>query len=69
VKEEGKDDDLLERLRGDPAFAKVDIRGAVDPKRFIGRAPQQVDEFIKEYVTPIRRRYRKVLTQESELSV
>jgi len=69
VKMEGKDNDLLDRLRSDLAFAKVDIRGAVDPKRFIGRAPQQVDEFVKEYVTPIRRRYRKVLTQESELFV
>jgi adenylosuccinate lyase len=66
---EGKDNDLLERLRDDPAFARVNIKGAVEPKRFIGRAPQQVDEFIKEYITPIRRRYRKTLAHESELCV
>jgi adenylosuccinate lyase len=69
VKMEGKDNDLLERLRDDPAFARVNIKGAVEPKRFIGRAPQQVDEFIKEYITPIRRRYRKTLAHESELCV
>ena len=61
--------DLLDRLKGDPAFAKVDLEAAADPKRFIGRAPQQVDEFLKTYVTPIRRRYRSVLSSKSELSV
>ncbi len=69
VKLEGQDNDLLDRLRRDPAFAKVDLRGVTNPKGFIGRAPQQVDEFVKEYVTPIRRRYRRVPTRESELSV
>ena len=69
VKLEGKDNDLLERLRGDPAFAAVNLKDVTNPRRFVGRAPQQVDEFIKTYVTPIRRRYRAVLTRESELSV
>ena len=69
MKQEGRGNDLLERLQGDPAFANVNIKDAVDPKRFIGRSPQQVDEFVKAYVTPIRRRYRKVLSRESELVV
>ncbi len=69
VKHEGKDNDLLERLRADQAFAGINLRDVTNPKRYIGRAPQQVDEFIKEFVTPIRRRYRKVLSRESELSV
>ncbi len=69
VKQEGKNNDLLERLRADPAFAGVDMKSVTDPKRYIGRSPQQVDEFIKEYVTPIRRRYRKTLSRDSELSV
>jgi adenylosuccinate lyase len=69
VKADGKDNDLLERLAADPAFAGVNIKEAVAPKRFIGRSPQQVDEFIKAYVTPIRRRYRAALNRESELSV
>ncbi|MHC4697139.1 MAG: adenylosuccinate lyase [Planctomycetota bacterium] len=69
VKHEGKDNDLLERLRGDDAFAGVNLRDVTNPKHYIGRSAQQVDEFVRAYVTPIRRRYRKVLSRESELSV
>lgn len=69
VKMEGKDNNLLERLENDPAFAAVNIKQVTDPKRFVGRAPQQVDEFVKTYVTPIRRRYREVLATKSDLSV
>jgi len=69
VKLEGKDNDLLERLRADSAFVKVNLREVTSPKRYVGRAPQQVDEFVKAYVTPIRRRYRLVLARETELSV
>jgi adenylosuccinate lyase len=57
VKEHGGPNDLLERLKGDPAFAGVDLAQATDPKRFVGRAPQQVDEFVREVVEPIRARY------------
>jgi adenylosuccinate lyase len=57
VKQEGKPNDLLARLAGDPAFAKVDVNAAMDPAQFIGRAPQQVDEFLAHVVAPIRQRY------------
>ncbi len=69
VKNEGKPNDLLQRLEGDPAFQGVNIKAATDPKQFVGRSPQQVDEFIKDYVTPIRRRYRAALSRDSALSV
>ncbi len=69
VKMEGKGNILLDRLRNDPAFSGVELKTATDPKRFIGRSPKQVDEFVRGFVTPIRRRYRKVLAQTSELSV
>jgi len=69
VKMEGKDNDLLDRLRGDSAFDSVDINKVMNPKAFTGRASQQVDEFIKEHVAPIRRRYKKVLGKTNELSV
>ncbi len=69
IKIEGKDNDLLKRIANDPIFDKVNLKQATDPKSFIGRAPQQVDEFIKEHVTPIRRRYRKVLSRDTALSV
>ena len=66
---EGAENDLMERLAGDPAFAGVKLDRVLDPKRYIGRAPQQVDEFVAKYVAPIRRRYRGVLERRVELSV
>jgi adenylosuccinate lyase len=69
VKEFGKRNDLIDRLKADDAFAKVDFKNVLDPKAYVGRAPQQVDEFIKNIVTPIRRKYRKVLNRKVELKV
>jgi adenylosuccinate lyase len=57
VKQEGKSNDLLDRLAKDPAFAKVNVTAALAPSQFVGRAPEQVVEFIAEVVEPIRRRY------------
>ena len=57
VKLEGRDNDLLERLMADPAFAAVDFATALDSSQFVGRAPQQVDEFLAEVVEPLRRKY------------
>ncbi|MBN1344927.1 MAG: adenylosuccinate lyase [Phycisphaerae bacterium] len=69
VKMHGKPNDLIERLQADPAFANIPIKKLLDPKAFIGRAPQQVDAFLKDYVAPIRRRYRKALGGKVELKV
>lgn len=69
VKSEGAANDLLERLRAEPAFALVDISAVLDPKLYVGRAPQQVDRFIEEVVAPIRTRYAAALQQEVELKV
>lgn len=54
VKQEGADNDLLERLVADPLFASVkdDLDSLCDPVRFVGRAPQQVAEFLDEVVRP-----------------
>src|SRR5690606_21843260 len=69
VKAEGAANDLLDRLRGDAAFKRVDIDAAMDPSQFIGRAPEQVDHFIAEIVEPIRRRYGDALAYEPTLKV
>jgi adenylosuccinate lyase len=66
VKEQGLANDLIERLKGDAAFAKVDLGSALDAKRFVGRAPEQVDQFIAEIVTPIRQRYQSTLGLAAE---
>jgi len=53
VKQEGGENDLLDRLKADPRFAAVDIDAELEPARFIGRAPEQVDAFLAEHVEPI----------------
>jgi adenylosuccinate lyase len=65
----GRANDLIDRLRADNAFTAVPLDAVLDPPRFIGRAPQQVDRFIAEVVEPIRRRYRDSLTAPAELKV
>ncbi len=54
VKELGRDNDLVERLRNDPRFAPVhpDLDALLDPSAYVGRAPQQVREYLDEDVGP-----------------
>ncbi len=54
MKDEGAEADLLERIAGDDAFAMTldDLREIADPTRFVGRAPEQVDRFLAEWVQP-----------------
>jgi len=55
VKEEGRDNDLLKRLAADPLFAavKAELPELVEPRRFVGRAPEQVVEFLRDCIDPI----------------
>ena len=69
IKKFGKGNDLIDRLKADPAFRKVDFKSVLNPKNYVGRAPQQVDEFIRDIVTPIRRKYRRYLNKKVELKV
>jgi adenylosuccinate lyase len=63
--------ELLDRLKAEPAFGKVDfaafaVQGA---KEFVGRSPEQVTEFLAETVQAIRERYAGVLGMKAELHV
>ena len=69
VKTEGKPNDLLERLKTDPAFQSINLTQVMNPRQFTGRAPEQVDAFVAKVVEPIRARYREVLGQRVELKV
>ena len=55
VLERGKKNDFLERLAEDPIFSGVvkDLPALTDPMRFIGRAVEQVDEFLAEHIEPL----------------
>jgi adenylosuccinate lyase len=60
---------LFDRLRADPAFASVDLASVSDPARFVGRAPEQVDEFLTDVIAPIRVRHPEALGQAAQVSV
>ena len=70
VKLKGKPNDLIERLQREPSLAQVDLKSVMKAEKYIGRAPQQVDEFLREVVAPLKRKlgkYAKV--QDVELKV
>jgi adenylosuccinate lyase len=69
LKAGGSTNDLLERLRSDPAFASVDFASVLDQGNFVGRAPQQVEEWIAQEIVPVRQRYGYLLNQGSALDV
>jgi adenylosuccinate lyase len=69
VKKFGRPNDLINRLKADISFNKINFEKVLNPGKYIGRAPQQVDEFIRDVVTPIRRKYRKELNRKVELEV
>ncbi len=71
VKEEGGKNDLLDRIAADPAFGvtRAELGRAVRPERFVGRAPQQTEEFLKEKVRPVLEKYRSVAEEKPEISV
>ncbi len=69
VKQRGLANDLMQRLANDEAFQSVDLAEMVDPARFVGRAPEQVDEFLAEVVDPILTRHPQRLAGEAEITV
>ena len=69
VKLEGGENDLLARLKADKAFAKVDIDAELDPARFVGRAPEQVEEFLSSEVRPLLKARRAEISREADIEV
>jgi adenylosuccinate lyase len=69
VKLEGKPNDLLERLAADEAFSQIDLDAALEPAQFVGRAPEQVDEFVRSVVQPLRKRYPEAALTAAEVNV
>ncbi|MBO4323045.1 MAG: adenylosuccinate lyase, partial [Clostridia bacterium] len=55
VKERGEDNNLIDLIRKDEFFKKykIDLKGTLDAKKYIGRAAEQTEEFIKENILPI----------------
>ncbi|TIA90337.1 hypothetical protein E3P99_01632 [Wallemia hederae] len=64
VKEFGRENDLIERVKKDSFFTPIvdDLDKLLDPASFIGRAPQQVDSFIANWVKPALQPHQKVIS-------
>jgi adenylosuccinate lyase len=60
---------LLDQLRADADFAAVDFDQVLAQGNFVGRAPQQVDEFIAQEITPIRQRCAQQLGQTNHIEI
>ncbi len=69
VKQQGGANDLIERLQADEAFEGVNFQDVLDPAGFVGRAPEQVDEFIAEQIEPIRAACPEEPSDGAEVSV
>lgn len=71
VKEEGGENDLVDRIASDPIFkiTKEEILSTLRPEHFTGRAPEQTAEFLAECVKPVLDANRDVLGEKAELSV
>ena len=67
VKDEGLDNDLLQRIADDPAFGltREEVMRHLDPADYIGCCPEQVDRFLAEYIQPVLERYAGALTGQS----
>ena len=71
VKVEGKENNLLELIAADPAFnlSLEDLKKTMDPARYVGRAPLQVDNFLKNVVDPVLDANKELLGVKSEINV
>lgn len=71
VKEKGLDNNLLDLIAEDPAFglSREDLEKTMEPSRYVGRAPQQVDEFLEEVIRPLLRENADVLGMTAEIHV
>ncbi len=71
VKQEGGKNDLIERIAGEPMFgmSSEELMKILEPKNFVGRAPQQTEEYIMGQVKPVLDKNRDSLIADAELTV
>ncbi len=71
VKEQGGENDLLDRIAADPIFGVTleELHHIIDPKKYVGRAPQQTEEFLQETVAKVLEKYNAVEVETAEINV
>ena len=71
VKQDGGENDLLERIANDPAFGVTldQLKAIMKPELYVGRAPQQTEEFVENFIKPITEKYSDLLGMNVEIKV
>ena len=71
IKEEGGDNDLLERIAADPAFGVTleQLHAIISPEKYVGRAPQQTEDFINNEVKNALKPYENMDNYKAEINV
>ena len=71
VKEEGKDNNLVDLIAADPAFGltKEQIEANLKPELYVGRAPRQVEVFLRDVVRPVLDAHKEELGVTAEINV
>ncbi|SFG42118.1 adenylosuccinate lyase [Oribacterium sp. WCC10] len=71
VKEEGKDNNLLELIAADPSFHLTleDLEASMQPERYVGRSPKQTEDYINEVVKPILEENKEILGLTADIKV
>ena len=67
----GGENDLVDRIAADPAFkiTKAEIEAVLVPGNYVGRAPEQTEEFLAEFIKPVLEANKDMLGEHVELSV
>ena len=71
MKVEGKDNNLLELIAADPAFNLTleELQKTMDPSKYVGRAPLQVDNFLNKVIRPMLEENKDLLGVKAEINV
>ena len=71
VKEKGLDNNLLELIAADPAFNMTleELKKTMDPAKYVGRAKEQVEEYLEEVIRPILEENQDVLGMTAQINV
>lgn len=71
VKNEGKENDLLERIAADESFGLTleQLKARMKPSEYVGRAPGQTREFVRDYLNPIFEENKDILGRQAQINV
>ena len=71
VKEQGGENDLLQRIAGDPIFGVTleELDQVLEPRKYVGRAPEQTADFLTQTVAPVLARYAGIEEEAVEINV